>query len=720
MKDFYRSVRYLKPQIPRLIPAVICVILIAVLWGGGLGMALPAMKVLISDEGIHGWAWNELTQDKIGSNIKHRKVPPIMQKNFDLPETALRIFDIRGDRDKPGPARKAGLSEDDWIIHARYGPVTVSSSDALTRRIARTAPGATVTLAAFNEKTESVRDVTVVIDRPGRMSQWLGRIAEYLGEADSFEDRYPPFLYLLVVVGIMTVARNVLRFFQEYLVRTAVYRGMMDIRCDNFDAALHQPLTFFSEEGTTDTMSRFVQDINFLTRAHITLFGKTLVEPAKGAAVLLVAFYFSWEMTLIALIGGPVAYFLIRLFGKIMKKASRRALGNWSSMLSILQETLGGIRVVKAYAMEAAERRRFLVTNRRLYKQQRRIARVNAAAGPSVEVLGMFAAGGAAVGAGYMVFHEGMDPEIFISWMICLAGMYDPVRKLSKVATRFHQGDAAASRIFELHDREREKRTPLAPTLPRHREFLCFEHVSFTYPNRAAPAVCDINLDIRSGQTVSFVGPNGSGKTTLLSLLPRLLEPREGRILIDGKDISTHSVRSLRRQIALVTQENIIFNATIAENIAYGLRHPRPGQVEDAAERAFVTEFARNLPDGLDTLVGQEGAKLSGGQRQRIAIARAIIRDPAILIFDEALSQIDSESEQKIHHALSDFIQNRTTLMIAHRFSTIIEADFITVMCEGRILATGTHEQLLSGCGLYQQLCQTQFIGSEGKADDRE
>jgi ATP-binding cassette, subfamily B, bacterial MsbA len=298
---------------------------------------------------------------------------------------------------------------------------------------------------------------------------------------------------------------------------------------------------------------------------------------------------------------------------------------------------------------------------------------------------------------------------IFMAWMATLAAMFDPVRKLAKVATQFQRSEAAATRIFELTDAEKEKSAPHAPSLPRHSRSLQFQSVRYRYPG-GEEALRGIDLDIAVGQTVAIVGANGSGKTTLVSLVPRLLDATTGRVLIDGTDVQSVSLRSLRRQIGLVTQDVVLFNATIAENIAYGLRRPKHEDVLAAARKAYVDDFVREFPDGYETMVGEHGATLSGGQKQRICIARAILRDPAILIFDEAMSQIDTDSEQKIYAAMREFIRGRTTLMIAHRFVLLDQADLIVVMDSGTIVDAGKHEELLARCEIYRQLCKTQLL----------
>jgi len=670
MKYFFRSLQYLKPYRNRLAISIVCVLFIAVLWGGGLGMMLPGMKILTSDEGLHGWAQNTMISDRLDGRVVREIVPAGTDVDGLEISLVLRVVAV----DRTGRARAGGLGDGDWLlgfVEPGTGKREYLRGDELSEQLAQwDYETRRVELIVYNPASQASgksRLVSIKLHRLKRKARLLGKLTSYIPSPQDGSGRVPMLWWLIGLVCGMTLLRNGLRFIQEYLVQTAVLRGMWDLREHCYNVALRQPITFFAEHGTTDTMSRFMQDSSELGRAQMTLFGKTLVEPAKAVASLVGAFVISWQMTLIAL--------------------------------------------VKAYTMEAAERKRFHRVNRQLYKQQRRMARTDAATSPSIEALGLTVGLLAAGGAGYLVLNHKIDMDIedLITWMVMLAAIFDPVRKLSKVATRFQRGDAAAERIFEIRDRQREKRIPGAPMLPRLSGSIELAGVEYTYPNANSPALRGIDLTIQAGQTVAIVGPNGCGKTTLVSLLPRLIEPSGGKILFDGQDIATHSLRSLRRQIALVSQDTIIFNATIGENISYGLRRPKPQQILDAAKKAYVDEFVRELPDGYDTMVGQRGATLSGGQRQRIAIARAILRDPAVLIFDEALSQIDPDSEQRISQAMGEFITGRTAVMIAHRFQTILAADAIVVMNEGLVVALGPHKQLLETCELYTQLYNTQF-----------
>jgi ATP-binding cassette, subfamily B, bacterial MsbA len=715
MKSFFRSLRYLWPYRGRLAISITCVLLIAVLWGGSLGMILPGAKILISQEGLHGWAWNSVVEDKLGARVVQRMVPAQIRVEGQAVSLVIDIVSV----DKGSPADKAGIQPNSWIVGLGGDDVSADDrilrADVLARRIAH-AEGGTLELRIHDPHgtDTSARSVRVTPGDVRFSSDLLRQVAVQIPEPADYSGRYEMLAWLLVIGLSMTLLRDVLRFTQEYLVQTAVLHGVMDLRCENYGVVLRLPTTFFSEKGVSDTMSRFIADTGELSRGQVTLFGKTLVEPAKAVASICVALLVSWKLTLVAMVAGPPAYLLIRKFGKRMRRASTKALENRSLLLGVLEETLNGIRVVKAYTMEGTERRRFFRTNRALLKQQRRMARIDSATSPTVEALGIAAAMGAAAVAGYWVFNYQMRADDFLALMACLGAMFDPLRKLAKVVTRFQRADAAAARVFELQDEPQEKRVPNAPMLPRHHESIEFDNVQFRYPSSTEDVLKDIDLRIEAGQTVAIVGPNGSGKTTLLSLVPRLIDPTGGVLRIDGLDASQISLRSLRRQIGLVTQDTVLFHATIAENISYGLRRPKREAVLEAAKKAFVDEFVRDLPDGYDTMVGEHGATLSGGQRQRITIARAILRDPAILIFDEAMSQIDSDSERRIHQAMEEFVEGRTTLLIAHRFATVLSADRIVVMDRGRIVDVGPHEELLERCELYSHLYRTQFIDSGG------
>ncbi len=708
MKNFRRSLRFLLPYKGRLGLSIICVFFITVLWAGGLGMMAPGSQVLIGEQGLHGWAYDKIVSDRLECITSVRLTPAETAPLDGVP--LVEVIDIISIRDD-SRAHAAGLRKGDWIVGLIDGNSNhlVIRAQKIVRTLVDADPGSTIPLRVLNPVTRKQRTVSLLVEQGAWTSRALQTAIGWIPESAT---RKQMFFGLLVISLVMTFLRNILRFSQEYLVQTAVNQSIMDIRCANYARVLQMPTAYFAVHGTTDMMSRFVQDTSELRQGHITLFGKTLAEPGKAIGSVAMAMVFSWKLTLLALLVGPPSYWLIRQFSRRMKRVAKKMLESWSDMISVLEETLTGVRVVKAYTMEGAERKRFFRVNRRLLKQFNKIAKIDALSSPAIECISMVGACGALALGGSWVLEGNMKPGDFIAFMACMAAIFDPIRKLSKVATRFARSEAAAARIFEIENIELEKTVPGAPRLPRHSTSIEFRDVNFRYPGTAEDTLKDINLTIRAGQNVAIVGPNGCGKTTLVSLLPRLLDVSGGNILIDGQDISQVSMRSLRRQIGLVTQDTVLFHATIGENVSYGLRRPKPEAVLDASKKAFVDEFVRELPDGYDTMVGEKGATLSGGQRQRITIARAILRDPTILIFDEAMSQVDADSEQRIHQAMEDFCQGRTTLMIAHRFQTVLSADMIAVMDAGRIIATGTHAELLKSCSLYKQLYDTQFAGS--------
>jgi len=429
-----------------------------------------------------------------------------------------------------------------------------------------------------------------------------------------------------------------------------------------------------------------------------------------AAVFLVLVFAASWKMALATVIIMPPSIILISLFGKALKANSIITQQKMASITTVLQETVSGIRVVKAFAMEKFELGRFKRFTEEFYKTMVRLTRIGSIAIPLTEMLGV-AAGTLILwyGGRQILQGSGLTADRFFLFLVSMFSLMQPIKVLSRVNIDIQQGLAAGERIFQILDtKPKIVEAPNPIILKRFDSAINFENVQFHYP-QGVFELENINFEVKKGQVVALAGPSGGGKSTIVDLIPRFYDPTSGKVTIDGIDLKQVELSSLRNLLGIVTQETILFNDTVYNNVAYGRTDMRREVVERALEAACALDFVQEMPQRLDTVIGDRGAKLSGGQRQRLAIARALLKDPPILIFDEATSSLDSESEQLITQAISNLLAGRTVIIVAHRLSTIRRADLILVVENGRIVETGGHNDLIVEGGLYKRLYDLQF-----------
>ena len=513
-----------------------------------------------------------------------------------------------------------------------------------------------------------------------------------------------PFAFVL-----LTLVKGLGRYFQNYFMQYCGLCVLETLRDELYNKIVFLPVKFFEDNQVGMLMSRITNDVATI-RSSLPAVVSMLREAMTMAGLLGVVFYQNWQLAIWAVLVLPLGFYPFIYLGRKLRKLGKKSQITMADVTSFLQEVFSGIRVVKAFAAEGYESERFAVENKRLVKIAFKQTKINELSSPLMELVG-------AVGIGLVMWYGGKQvidgvstPGTFFSFLAALVMLYDPLKKLTANNNDVQRALSGAERVFEILDSEdiSEEDSGAEVFTPPLTE-LRFTEVSFRYAADADLALDNVSFTVKAGERIALVGPSGAGKSTFVNLIPRFYDPQSGEIRLNGRNIQDYTLRSLRESVALVSQETFLFNSSIAQNIAYGVKEYDLDAVREAAQKAYAHEFIMAMPEGYDSLAGERGVKMSGGQKQRLAIARAIYKDVPLLILDEATSALDSESERIVQLALENLMRDRTSIVIAHRLSTVLNADRIMVMDQGRIVAVGGHEELLASSALYQKLYNLQF-----------
>ncbi len=662
MKNLGRAIKQALRQRFTIIGIILSSIVVAFFWGANIGAVYPFVEVVIQNKSMHDWARERITESKNTCKEIDAKLKDL-EKKLAVAETKKDRIAIKNEMDHLGIRRQAEEK-------------VVSTTENIQPYIERYLP----------------------------------------------DDAFQTLVMITLFLVIGTIVKDIFLVANMMLVQRFSEMTTLELRNQVFQHTMKMGLGVFNKDRTGDLMSRFTGDIARIGGAIAFLFGRALREPLKAIVCLAGALWVSWQLMLFSFMVAPLALFFTYTLAKSIKRANRRSMEESSQLFRRLLQSFSGIYAVKAYTMERHENNRFRRTTREVYRKSMKIMFYHGLTKFSDEVLGICVICISILAGGYLVLNQethlfGMAmtarPLNLASLLLFygfLIGASDPLRKLSGFLNQAQAGAAAADRIYPLLDREPSiVEIENAIAVKDVCKPIIFDHVNFYY-NEKELVLRDINLKIECGETLAIVGPNGCGKTTLANMVPRFFDPIEGQVLLGDETLRDLSIQDLRRKIGIVTQQTILFDDTVMNNIRYGSSRASDEDVMNAAKKAHAHGFIMDkLDHGYDTNVGESGGRLSGGQRQRISLARAILRNPQIMILDEATSQIDPESEQLIHNALQKFTKDRTTIMITHRLSTLSLADRIMVMNEGRIVDLGTHDQLASRCELYQRLYQLTF-----------
>jgi ATP-binding cassette, subfamily B, bacterial MsbA len=515
-------------------------------------------------------------------------------------------------------------------------------------------------------------------------------------------------VWIPVAVIVIYLIKGGCNYTQTILMSFIGQRVVADLRNNLYRRMQMQSLSFFTKNPTGILMSRITSDVGYVQGAVSEAVTSLLKDSFTLICLVFVIFYRDWQLAIIAMFVFPLTIYPIAKFGRKMRNIATRTQVTIGSLTTLLQETISGTRIVKAFSMEEYENRRFAKENEHLFKLALKSVSVSAVSSPFMEFLGGIGIAAIIFYGGYQVIRGVSTPGTFFSFLTALIMLYEPVKRLTNVNNTIQQGIAGAVRVFSIIDIVPDIKNDVdAIDLPKISRGIDIRDVTFRYEE--TPVLKNIDLSIKAGEVVAFVGMSGGGKTTLVNLIPRFYDVSQGQILIDGHDIRHVTIESLRGQIGIVTQQTILFNDTVRNNIAYGNIEKTDEDIIQAAKAANAHDFIMNLPKQYDTVIGEQGAKLSGGERQRISIARALLKDAPILILDEATSSLDTEAEIEVQDALEYLMKGRTTLIIAHRLSTIRNANRILVLANGEIVEEGTHESLLEKRGEYFKFYSMQF-----------
>jgi subfamily B ATP-binding cassette protein MsbA len=521
-----------------------------------------------------------------------------------------------------------------------------------------------------------------------------------------------PFRYWAALILLTYLAKGIGSYFSTYLMTDVGQRVVRDVRDKLFRHILDQSAAFFSQRTTGQLMSRITNDVNQVQQAASETIGDLIREGLTAIGYAAAMFYFEWRLALVSMVGAPIVLYPLVRLGQRVRRSTRRSQEHLEHLSHLTAEAFTGHRIVKAFGAEAHEAARFAGASNQLYRTNLKVTSTVSVLPPIMEFLGGLAIVGLLwYGRSGVASHRTTMGD-FVGFIFAAFMLYTPVKRLSRVNATLQQANAAATRIFEVLDTHSEvTERPGARPMPRLARAVEFKDVSFSYDGAGKAVLKSVTFGARAGQVIALVGLSGAGKTTLVNLLPRFYDVTGGSILIDGIDVRDVTLASLREQIGIVTQETVLFDDTIANNIAYGRPGASRSLIEEAARAAHAHDFVMALPDKYDARIGERGQRLSGGQRQRLAIARALLKDSPILILDEATSSLDAESELLVQDALANLMRNRTAFVIAHRLSTVRRADAIVALERGQVAEIGRHEELLARpAGVYAKLYALQIF----------